>query len=192
MLRGRAVSDPISGHWTIGPAIPGGSDYSKVRCPPWHRNAQPPRGCPSDSRRVALGQPPAASLISYHRKRSMNPTRIVGAVAVLALSVPALAQQASVTLTGGDTALCLHNDTSWSFTKTPNVTSPVPSPSTVSWTVTATRGSTTNDILEVNGFVRVTNTGTAPATIGNIVVNLQRRRLAASQIRWVSAAADVA
>jgi len=68
---------------------------------------------------------------------------------------------------------------------------------TISWSVGATRGATTDNFITVNGVITVTNTGTANATIGNIVVNLQKPRTgpntgACRNIPWVSAAADVA
>jgi hypothetical protein len=106
-------------------------------------------------------------------------------VAALA-STAAQAQQASITLTGSDVALCLHNDTSWELTKAVSDADAVLG--TVTWTVTATRGATSNNILQVNGFVAIKNTGTADATIGNIVVNLQRK----NGNKWKSASVDVA
>ena len=114
----------------------------------------------------------------------------IAAGALTALS--ATAQQASLVLERGDAALCLHNTTDWTLSKTLNGQSTVTGPANVSWTITATRGATSNDVLEVNGFLRVRNGGTAPATIGNIVINLQRQRLIGNQTRWVSASADVA
>lgn len=45
--------------------------------------------------------------------------------------------------------------------------------------------------MTVNGYVSVENTGTAPATIGNIVVNLQRR-CSRNSTSWGSASVDLA
>jgi len=94
--------------------------------------------------------------------------------------------QASITLSGSDVALCNHNNTSWDLSKVVTGTPTVEAPS-VTWTVTATKVGVSHTILEVNGFVAVTNTGSAPAPVGNIVINLQRQR----GNKWVSASADV-
>jgi hypothetical protein len=106
-------------------------------------------------------------------------------------AAPALADkggvpQASITLSGSDVALCNHNNTEWSLTK--KVTDDDRMAHTVTWTVTATRGATSDNMILANGFVSVTNTGTGKATIGNIVVNLQRKIGA----KWKSASVDVA
>lgn len=119
---------------------------------------------------------------------------VLSTVLALAFAGNAHAQtrgQASLTLTGSNAALCLNNVTDWSLTKT----SPSPvvqAGEPITWTVTATRGATSSDTLKVSGFVAVTNTGSAPATIGNIVVNLQRQRIISGRQRWVSASVDVA
>src|SRR5262249_39918455 len=64
---------------------------------------------------------------------------------------------------------------------------------TVTWTINATKsdGGTT---FTVHGAVTVTNTGSAAATIGNIVVNLQKPNSPkkGSNAPYVSIAADVA
>jgi hypothetical protein len=112
---------------------------------------------------------------------------------------PAGAPQASITLNGSDVALCNMDDTSWSISKTGTYAptdSMVQQIGTVSWTVTATKVAVSDKMLKVNGFVRVTNTGSANATIGNIVVNLQRQVLVGTgknkKTYWISAAADMA
>jgi hypothetical protein len=105
---------------------------------------------------------------------------------------PPAAGQASITLTNCNSELCNANDTAWSLSKTPaaqSITLPDDSP-TISWTVTATRGNTSNTVLSVFGVVTVTNTGTANASLGNIVINLQKKVVNTSN--WVSVAADVA
>ena len=105
---------------------------------------------------------------------------------------PPTAGQASITLTNCNSELCNANDTAWSLAKTPatqSITLPE-DPPTISWTVTATRGATSNTVLSVFGVVTVTNTGTANATLGNIVINLQKK--IANTSNWVSVAADVA
>jgi hypothetical protein len=111
-------------------------------------------------------------------------------VFIVILAGVAVAQQSSLVLSGGDVALCHHNDTAWTLSKTANAPSVV-SGATVTWTLTATRGATSNNMLDVNGFVAVTNGGGAPATIGNIIVNLQRQKLVGNKQRWLSASANV-
>jgi hypothetical protein len=119
---------------------------------------------------------------------------IVGALAFTGTT--AYAQQASITLVNCGNALCNANDTAWTLAKTPD-TQTLTGDNTITWTVTATKGATTDNFITVNGFITVKNTGTAPATIGNIVVNLQKPRTgpntgACRNVPWVSAAADVA
>ncbi len=90
---------------------------------------------------------------------------------------------ASLCFVDGRVKLCHRNDTEWSLAKTGSV-----SGNTVTWTVTATRGATSNDEIVVNGFVRVANYCPYPATIGNVVVNLQR----CIGSGWVTVSSDVA
>lgn len=102
------------------------------------------------------------------------------------------AGQASITLTNCNSELCNANNTAWSLAKAPSlqsITLPDDSP-TITWTVTATKGATSDNFLSVDGVVTVTNTGSANATIGNIVINLQKKLVNTSN--WVSVAADVA
>jgi hypothetical protein len=102
------------------------------------------------------------------------------------------APQSSVTLAGSDVALCNKTDTDWSLSKlvTGNAAG------TVTWTVTATKGAVSDNFLVVNGFVAVTNTGTADATIGNIVVNLQQQinqgTVKKPKWVWTTVSSDVA
>ncbi len=122
---------------------------------------------------------------------------MVTTLAVMAIdTTAAFAQQASITLTGCNNKLCNANDTAWALDKTPNSQS-LTDNGTITWTVTATKGATTDNFITVNGFITVKNTGTADATIGNIVVNLQKPRPGANtapckNVPWVSAAANVA
>ena len=100
--------------------------------------------------------------------------------------------QASLVLGGSDAALCHANDTAWTLTKTADVVDSDDDANAVTgdqieWTVTATRGATSDDELSVVGYVEITNSGVGNATIGNIVVNLQRK----VGTKWVSAAANV-
>ena len=90
---------------------------------------------------------------------------------------------AGITLSGATAQVTLTSDTSWTLTKTGTT-----SGSTVTWTITATQGTTVSGALVVSGSMTVTNTGSGPATIGNIVANLQVR----SGNKWVSASADIA
>lgn len=102
-----------------------------------------------------------------------------------------LAQQSSITLKNSDAALCHTNNTEWTLEKTASASS-INDGDTAEWTVKVTKGATSDDMLTVNGFMQVQNTGTAPATIGNIVVNLQKRQVVGKKETWVSVAADVA
>src|SRR5882757_3756287 len=90
--------------------------------------------------------------------------------------------QASITLNNGNVVLTNHNDFSWDILKdgsyTPaEVTTPAPGAplqtgGQVNWTITDTKTGPVHTLI-VNGYMSVTNTGSANATIGNIVVNLQ-------------------
>jgi hypothetical protein len=104
--------------------------------------------------------------------------------------------QASITLQNSDAKYCYtHNDT-WTLTKdvTGNTVDASTGTGTVTWTVTATKDSSQAATFTVHGGLTVTNTGTAPATIGNIVVNLQKPNSPkqGSNAPYVSIAADVA
>lgn len=109
--------------------------------------------------------------------------------------------QASITLKNCNTTICNATDTDWLLTKSPatqsfSATSTSPVTSNISWSVQATQATTT-PIFSVNGVITVMNTGSATATIGNIVVNLQKPRTgpntgACRNVPWVSAAANVA
>src|ERR1041385_7158694 len=132
----------------------------------------------------------------------------VAAVAVCAATVlapnPALAgqggtPQASVGLTDNNVALCFHNDTTWSLAKDPVGAQPVyssPGIGTINWLITATKVTTTPNQLMVYGYLSVTNGGSGTATIGNIVINLQKQVPncggGSSGNIFVSAAADIA
>ena len=81
--------------------------------------------------------------------------------------------------------MTLTSDTAWTLSKTGSVNTTA---KTVTWNVTATKGTTTTGQLVVNGTFRVSNTGTGGATIGNIVVNLQTK----SGSTWVTRSSVVA
>ena len=125
---------------------------------------------------------------------------ILGVAALLATTIfppaPAHAQQASLTLDNGDLALCYGNITSWSLTKTVDGVTGPKGDNTVTWTVTGTKGQTSGNQLLVSGYMTVKNTGSAGATIGNIVVNLQKMKNVATTTKpnwvWASISASVA
>ncbi len=129
--------------------------------------------------------------------RKMASAGLCAAVLAAAIDAQAAAggtPQASITLKASDMNFCYKQDASWTLTKTRDQIQPtVPSGTTVTWTVTATKGDLTSAPKQIctTGLFSVTNTGSAPATIGNIVVNLQRQRLVNNKTRWVSASADV-
>jgi hypothetical protein len=76
-------------------------------------------------------------------------------------------------------------DTAWTLTKTAVVDSTA---KTVTWNIAATKHATTGGRLVVDGFLDVINVGTGPATLGNIVVNLQAKQGS----HWVTVSSDVA
>ncbi|MFM7261871.1 MAG: hypothetical protein ACKO3W_14855 [bacterium] len=87
-------------------------------------------------------------------------------------------------LTNSGASTCRYNVTNWTL----DVSGAASEADVIDWTITATRGATSSDKLRVTGFLTVTNGGVAPATIGNIVLNLQRKQ----GNNWLSAAANVA
>lgn len=76
-------------------------------------------------------------------------------------------------------------DTAWTLTKTASVDT---AQKTVTWNIRSVKGSTTNGRLVADGYLDVFNLGTAPATLGNIVVNIQARQ----GNQWVTVSSDVA
>ncbi len=76
-------------------------------------------------------------------------------------------------------------DSSWTLTKTAAVDATA---KTVTWNIAATKNSTSGGHLVVDGFLDVINLGTGPATLGNIVVNLQAKQ----NNHWVTISSDVA
>ncbi|HUS28053.1 MAG TPA: hypothetical protein VMZ53_06075 [Kofleriaceae bacterium] len=95
----------------------------------------------------------------------------------------AISGTASINVNSSSVAVTLTSDAQWSLTKTGSV-----SGNTVTWNVTATKTATVSGQLVVQGHLNVTNSGSGPATLGNIVVNLQTR----VSNTWKSASADVA
>lgn len=105
-------------------------------------------------------------------------------LAICSLSTVAhAAPQASLTVSCGSVDSCNATDTPWTLGKTGAVDG-----HSVTWTVTAAPGTESDRMLKFTGGLTVTNTGSANATIGNIVVNLQRK----VGKNWVTASSDVA
>ena len=94
-----------------------------------------------------------------------------------------LSGTASISLVGSSSRVSLTTDNEWSLSKTGSL-----SGNTVTWNITATKTATTSGHLVVQGTMTVTNTGSGPATIGNIVVNLQKRQ----GNSWVTKSSDIA
>src|SRR5262249_50287311 len=122
---------------------------------------------------------------------------LVAALAVMAIGpTGAFAQQASITLTNCDAKYCYTHDNTWDLTKTADdsAVDQTTGTGTVTWTINATKDTSAAATFTVHGGLTVTNTGSAPATIGNIVVNLQKPNSPkqGSNASHVSIAADVA
>ena len=102
--------------------------------------------------------------------------------------------QASITLQNSDAKYCYTHDNTWMLTKEVTGNTVENGVGTVTWTVTATKDSSGAPTFTVHGGLTVYNSGTAPATIGNIVVNLQKPNSPKKQSNapYVSIAADVA
>lgn len=99
--------------------------------------------------------------------------------------------QASIVLNGADTEVCYTNNTEWTIAKTTDSSSVPNDTTSIDWKVAVTKGDTTPNTIKAVGFMNVTNGGSAGATIGNVVVNLQRRVIVGGKEKWISAAADV-
>ena len=133
--------------------------------------------------------PHPGSLIGKLLGTSLAMTSLLGTAALAA-------PQASLTLKNSDAALCNHNNTEWSLSKVVDSVTGESGNQTVTWTITSTKGATSANTLQVNGFVAVQNTGTADASIGNIVVNLQRQKnigtVSKPKWTWASVSVDAA
>jgi hypothetical protein len=82
-------------------------------------------------------------------------------------------------------ALAQTSSAEWSLSKTGVVNA---SADTVTWTITASKLTTSANQLSVSGCLKLVNLGDAPATMGNMVVNLQ----AESKNTWTTKSSDVA
>jgi hypothetical protein len=117
----------------------------------------------------------------------------LAALVVLGISGATLAQQASLTLTNADAKYCYTHNNTWTLTKEVTGNTIENGVGTVTWTITAAKDSSGNPTFTVYGGLTITNSGSAPATIGNIVINLQKPAAKNPQkTPWVSIAADVA
>lgn len=90
---------------------------------------------------------------------------------------------ADLGLTGSATGVSLTGDAEWSLSKTGSL-----SGTTATWNITATKTATVSGQLLVHGHMTVTNTGSGPATIGNIIVNLQTRQ----GNSWITKSSNIA
>jgi hypothetical protein len=113
-----------------------------------------------------------------------------GLWAPLAFAAAGGTPQASITLKNSNVGFCNKQENAWTLTKTNDATGRLPSGTLVTWTVTATKTPGARTIC-ADGYLEVTNTGSADATVGNIVVNLQGQTGGKKSI-WASLAADVA
>jgi hypothetical protein len=95
----------------------------------------------------------------------------------------ALAASADIALLDASAVASQADRTPWSLEKTGQR-----SGNTVNWTVTATPSAPEPGALVISGQMTVVNTGSDPATIGNIVVNLQVR----SGSRWITLVSNIA
>jgi hypothetical protein len=122
----------------------------------------------------------------------------------------ALAQQASINLDGSSINYCNAVHNTWKISKvvgleggtttTHDLTVNRPTASVV-WNIQAvknpatssstTDGPTPSPVFCVEGTIKITNTGVGAASVGNIVVNLQRMIPVNGKKRWVSVAADI-
>src|SRR5258707_13274694 len=103
--------------------------------------------------------------------------------AMAALAAILIAQDSTLAGTGGvpqgsiglqdfNVALCYHNDTQWSLDKS---STGLDNQNNLTWIVTAALTNVTPKEFIVYGYLTVTNAGSGTATLGNIVVNLQKR-----------------
>ncbi len=101
--------------------------------------------------------------------------------------------QASLTLLNSDAKYCYTHNNLWTLTKEVTANTVLNGTGSVTWTVSAIKsdGGTT---FSVHGGLTILNSGSADATIGNIVVNLQRPNSPklGSNASHVSLAANVA
>lgn len=101
-----------------------------------------------------------------------------------AFPLSALAQQASIKVECGIGSTCNATNTEWSLSKSVAAQDAT----SATFAVVATKGATSDAIASFTGSLVITNMGSAPATVGSIVVNLQRKYGKA----WRTVSTDVA
>jgi hypothetical protein len=99
-------------------------------------------------------------------------------------SIARKAPSANVDLDTSNARVFQSSDTTWTLTKTGSID---PATRTVTWTITASAAASATNHLVLGGSLQVKNTGDAPATVGNIVVNLQT-----NSHGWTTRASDIA
>jgi hypothetical protein len=129
----------------------------------------------------------------------MQGTRVLAGITLsfllgLLLGPAAKAQQASLSVEDCGIKSCLVREHKWCLTKTTS-TPTIKESGCAIWKVTATKDKDGSPCptLVVNGWLKVTNDGSADAPIGNLVINLQQKAdKNAQHTPWVSLAADMA
>lgn len=96
----------------------------------------------------------------------------------------ALAQQASLTVSCGIASTCNATNTPWALSK--SLVSQ--GDSWANFSVSVEQGQRSDAVTTFSGSLTITNAGSAPATVGNILVNLQRK----SGKTWRTVATDIA
>lgn len=114
--------------------------------------------------------------------------------AATALAGSVFGQQASITLQNCDAKYCYSHDNAWSLSKTVKSDATAEGVRTITWTISATKDTSAAPTFTVHGGLTILNSGSAPATIGNIVINLQKPNSPkkGSNASHVSIAANVA
>src|SRR5215469_7284560 len=104
---------------------------------------------------------------------------LCGLATVTAYAAP----QAAISLTGSNATVVQASNTAWSLANQGSLAN-----GSASWSIKATEGTIGPPLIMMGGFMTVSNTGTASATIGNIVVNLQKK----SGNNWITVSSDTA
>ena len=120
----------------------------------------------------------------------LNLFRPIGLAAfVVSLAPFAQAHQASLKLDYEQPTIVQTNEPKWILEKRSLVGDTLPSPSgTINWAAIATRKDLSANQLTIYGCLVIRNEGEAPAPIGNIVINLQRR----FEKKWVTHVSNIA
>ena len=105
-------------------------------------------------------------------------------VAGAASAGPPPPSRAKLALSGATSSVAQLDAQTWSLAKTGAVIGN----QTVSWAITATPGANGSKRLQVTGKATLRNSGTLPATVGNVIVTLQHK----PTTQWVTLASDVA